>query len=89
MYETKNAFENTENRRVRLALIPAVFGDEGSSPLRVTSTGYKPVNCSDRKENSSKRKRTNMVKMKRKVESSWDAHAHSQRWATRRPHFPL
>lgn len=43
MYETKNAFENTENRRVRLALIPAVFGDEGSSPLRVTSTGYKPI----------------------------------------------
>lgn len=87
MYETKNAFDNTENQRVRLALIPAVFGDDRSSPLRVTSTGYKPVNCSDRKENSSKRKRTNMVKMRRKVESSWDAHARSQRWGYSSPAF--
>ena len=30
----KNAFENTENRRVRFAVIPAVFGVDGSSPPR-------------------------------------------------------
>jgi len=53
----------------------------------MTSTGYKLVNCSDRKENSSKRKRTNMAKMKRKFESSWDAHAHSQRWGYSSPAF--
>lgn len=72
----KNTFGNTEIRRARFALIPAVFAVDGSSPPRVTSWGYKPVNCSDSKENSSKRKRTNMAKMKRKSESSWDVHAH-------------
>lgn len=41
----KNAFENTENRRVRYALIPAVYGVDGSSPSHVTSWRYKPVNC--------------------------------------------
>ena len=41
----KNAFENTENRRVRYALIPAVFGVDCSSPAHVTSWRYKPVNC--------------------------------------------
>lgn len=83
----KNAFGNTENRRVRFAIIPAVFGVDGSSPPRVTSWGYKPVNCFDSKENLSKRKRTNMAKMKRKDESSWDVHAHSQRWGYLSPAF--
>lgn len=83
----KNAFGNTDNRRVRFALIPAVFGVDGSSPPRVTSWGYKPVNFSDSKENSSKRRRGNMAKMKRKDESSWDTHAHSQRWGYSSPAF--
>ena len=84
LYKKKNAFGNTENR---FALIPAVFGVDGSSPPRVTSWGYKPVNCSDSKENLSKRKRSNMAKMKRKDESSWDVHAHSQRWGYSSPAF--
>ena len=37
----KNAFANTENRRARYALVPAVFGVDGSSPPRVTSWRFK------------------------------------------------
>lgn len=89
----KNAFENTENRRVRYALIPAVYGVDGSSPSHVTSWRYKPVNCfnsnTERKfvQETLKRKRTNANEMKRKDESSWDFHARSQRWGYSSPHF--
>lgn len=89
----KNAFENTENRRVRYALIPAVYGVDGSSPSHVTSWRYKPVNCfnsnTERKfvQETLKRKRTNANEMKRKDESSWDFHARSQRWGYSSPAF--
>ena len=65
-----------------------MFGVDASSPPRVTSWGYKPVNCSDSKEKLSKRlKRTNIAKMNRNDESSWDVHSHSQRWGYSSPAF--
>lgn len=83
----KSAFGKTENRRVRFALIPAVFGIDGSSPPRVSSWGYKPVGFPDSKESSSKRRRSNATKIKRNDESSWGTHEHSQRWGYSSPAF--
>ena len=83
----KNAFGNTENRRARYALVPAVFGVDGSSPPRVTSWRFKVVNCSNSKENSFKRKRTNATEMKRTDESSCDAYVRSHRWGYSSPAF--
>lgn len=81
------AFGKTEKRRVRFALIPAVFGVDGSSPPRVSSWGYKPVGFPDSKESWSKRRRPNVTKMKRMDQSSWDTHEHSQRWGYSSPAF--
>ena len=83
----KNTFGNTENRRARYPLVPAVFGVDGSSPPRVTSWRFKPVYCSSSKENSFKRKPTNATEMKRTDESNWDAYVRSQRWGYSSPAF--
>lgn len=58
------------DRRVRFALIPAVFGIDGSSPPHVRSWGYKHVGFPDSKGGPSKRRRSNM--MKRNDESRCD-----------------
>lgn len=47
----------------------------------------KPVNCSNSKENSFKRKRTNATEMKRTDESSCDAYVRSHRWGYSSPAF--
>ncbi len=83
----KSAFVKTENRRVRFALIPAVFGIDGSSPPLVGSWGFKPVGFPVSKESSSKRRRFNATKIKRNDESSWVTHEHSQRWGYSSPAF--
>ena len=84
----KSEFGNTENRsRVRMALIPAVFGVDGSSPPQVSSWGYKPVAFPNRKEHSSKRGHSNRSKVKPKDEMNWDTNAHSQRCGYSTPAF--
>lgn len=81
----KSAFGKTDSRRVRFALIPAVFGIDGSSPPHVSSWGYKPVGFPDSKGGPSKRTRSNM--MKRNDESRCDIHEHRQRWSYSSPAF--
>lgn len=83
----KSAFGSADNRRVRFTLIPAVFGVDGSSPPRVSSWGYKPLDFPNSQENSSKRRRANAAKKKRKDELSSGTNAHSQRWGYSSPAF--
>ena len=88
--QRKTGFGGAENRsrRANLALIPAVFGVDGSSPPQVSSWGYKPVTSPNRKEyKSTKRRHSNTNKEKPKYEMSLDTNAHSPRWGYSSPAF--
>ena len=82
---TQLSKQNSEKRRVRFALIPAVFGVDGSSPPHVSSWGYKPLVFPNDKENSSKRRRVDAAKINRRDERRHDES--NQRWGYSSPAF--
>ena len=82
---TQLSKQRSAKRRARFALIPAVFGVDGSSPPHVTSWGYKPVVFPKNKENSSKRRRVDAAKINRREERRHGES--SQRWGHSSPAY--